>query len=252
MICRKIPVYFNWKRGHLCPMDTFFHLFFTVYDILLLLQILDSVVRLGNIYTKLVTEGCVLFSQWHVKLLCDRSRNACAFINFGFSEEKHTLKGRKDEENEDVSAIIPKIARFLEQCHDKWLDYIDDRREKYYLLNFFTVDQMVVLQQELVKIGSDVEPSLLIYPMLSAVKQDCTREDLIRAMSAAKSDVDKLDLMREKMMEEEQEQAEMETENEADGVKIDKFLKVMTKSFPIELSREALKHVSPDEIDDGM
>jgi hypothetical protein len=234
-------------------MDTFFHLFFTVYDILLLLQILDSVVRLGNIYTKLVTEGCVLFSQWHVKLLCDKTRYACAFINFGFGEEKHTLKGRKDEENEDVSAIIPKIAKFLEQCHRKWLDYIDDRREKYYLLNFFTVDQMVVLQQELVKIGSDVEPSLLIYPMLSAVKQGCTKEDLIKAMCAAKSDVDKLDLMREEMMEEEeQEQAEMETENEADGVKIAKFLEVMTKSYPIELSREALKYVSPDEIDDGM
>jgi hypothetical protein len=63
---------------------------------------------------------------------------------------------------------------------------------------------------------------------------------------AAKSDVDKLDLMREKMMEEEeQEQAEMEMENEAYGVKIDKFLEVMTKSYPIELAREALKHVSP-------
>jgi hypothetical protein len=194
-----------------------------------------------------------LFSQWHVKFLCDKARNACAFINFGFGEEKHTLKGRIDAKNEDVSAIIPKIAKFLEQCHIKWLDYIDVRREKYYLLNFFTVDQMVILQQELVKIGSDVEPSLLIYPMLSAVKQGCTREDLIRAMSAAKSDVDKLDLMREKMMEEEeQEQAEMETENEADGVKIAKFLEVITKLYTIELATEALKHVSPDEIDDGM
>ena len=194
-----------------------------------------------------------MFSQWHVKFLCDKARYACAFINFGFGEEKHTLKGRIDAKNEDVSAIIPKIAKFLEQCHKKWLDYIDDRREKYYLLNFFTVDQMVILQQELVKIGSNVEPSLLIYPMLSAVKQGCTREDLIRAMSAAKSDVDKLDLMREEMMEEEeQEQAEMETENEADGVKIAKFLEVMMKSYPIELAREALKHVSPDEIDDGM
>ncbi|CAC5418279.1 RNF213 [Mytilus coruscus] len=158
--------------------------------------ILDSVVRLGNIYTKLVAEGCVLFSQWHVKFLCDRTRKACAFINFGFGEDKHTLKGRIDETNEDVSSIIPKLAKFLEQCHKKWLDYIDERREKYYLLNFFTVDQMVILQQELVKLGTEVEPSVLIYPMLSAVKQGCTKEDLVRAMSAAKDDVDKLDLKR--------------------------------------------------------
>jgi hypothetical protein len=77
----------------------------------------------GKGYTKLVAEGCVLFSQWHVKFLCDKARNACAFINFGFGEEKHTLKGRIDAKNEDVSAIIPKIAKFLEQCHIKWLDY---------------------------------------------------------------------------------------------------------------------------------
>ncbi|VDI41382.1 Hypothetical predicted protein [Mytilus galloprovincialis] len=73
--------------------------------------ILDSVVRLGNIYTKLVAEGCVLFSQWHVKFLCDRTRKACAFINFGFGEDKHTLKGRIDDTNEDVSSIIPKLAK---------------------------------------------------------------------------------------------------------------------------------------------
>ncbi|CAC5425101.1 RNF213 [Mytilus coruscus] len=214
--------------------------------------ILDSVVRLGNIYTKLVAEGCVLFSQWHVKFLCDRTRKACAFINFGFGEDKHTLKGRIDDTNEDVSSIIPKLAKFLEQCHKKWLDYIDERREKYYLLNFFTVDQMVILQQELVKLGTEIEPSLLIYPMLSAVKQGCTKEDLVRAMSAAKLDVDKLDFQREEQMEEENQAEEMDAENEADDVKIAKFLEVMTKSYPIELVREALKHVSPDDIDEGL
>lgn len=220
-------------------------------DIFLLFQILDSVVRLGNIYTKLVAEGCVLFSQWHVKFLCDKTRKACAFINFGFGEDKHTLKGRIDDTNEDVSSIIPKLAKFLEQCHKKWLDYIDERREKYYLLNFFTVDQMVILQQELVKLGTEVEPSVLIFPMLSAVKQGCTKEDLVRAMSAAKEDVDKLDSQREEQMEEENQAEAMDAENEADDVKIAKFLEVMTKSYPIELVREALKHVSPDDIDEG-
>ncbi|VDH93225.1 ubiquitin carboxyl-terminal hydrolase 34 [Mytilus galloprovincialis] len=214
--------------------------------------ILDSVVRLGNIYTKLVAEGCVLFSQWHVKFLCDRTRKACAFINFGFGEDKHTLKGRIDDTNEDVSSIIPKLAKFLEQCHKKWLDYIDERREKYYLLNFFTVDQMVILQQELVKLGTEVEPSVLIFPMLSAVKQGCTKEDLVRAMSSAKEDVDKLDSQREEQMEEENQAEAMDAENEADDVKISKFLEVMTKSYPIELVREALKHVSPDDIDEGL
>lgn len=217
----------------------------------ILFQILDSVVRLGNIYTKLVAEGCVLFSQWHVKFLCDRTRKACAFINFGFGDDKHTLKGRTDDSNEDVSSIIPKLATFLEQCLKKWLDYIDKKREKYYLLNFFTVDQMVILQQELVKLGTEVKPSVLVYPMLSVVKQGCTKEDLVRAMSAAKLDVDTLDFQREEQMEEENTTEEMDDENEADVVKIAKFLEIMTSAYSIELGREALKHVSSIDIDEG-
>ncbi|CAG2212873.1 unnamed protein product [Mytilus edulis] len=56
---------------------------------------------------------------------------------------------------------------------------------------------MVILQQEFVKIGSNQEPSALIYPLLSAVKQGCTREDLFKAMSAAKEDVEQMNRQRQ-------------------------------------------------------
>ncbi|XP_052062754.1 E3 ubiquitin-protein ligase rnf213-alpha-like isoform X2 [Mytilus californianus] len=215
--------------------------------------ILDSVVRLGNIYKKLVTEGCVLFSQWHVKFLCDKDRKACAFINFGFGEERLTLKGRIDEENHDVSFIIPKLARFLEQCHEKWLDYIDQKREKYYCLNFFTIDQMVILQQELVKIGSAQEPAALIYPLMSAVKHGCTKDDLVKAMSAAKLDVDRADTERETQKEDEEKDKNEEKVEVSDDLKTQTFFNEMTKSgYPLGLAREALKHVEADDIDGGI
>ena len=182
-------------------------------------------VRLGNIYTKLVNDGCVLFLQWHVDFLCNKTEQACTVIHFGPGENGHTLKGRTDEMNEDVSDIIPKLAKFLEQCHDKWLDFIDDNREKYYSLNFFTVDQMVILQQELVKIKYDQEPSAFIYPLLSAVKQGCTKEDLVRAMSAAKSDVERLEMERQKEIEKkDSEEEEMIVEKERDDLKNGTFL----------------------------
>ncbi|XP_052062680.1 E3 ubiquitin-protein ligase rnf213-alpha-like isoform X2 [Mytilus californianus] len=215
--------------------------------------ILDSVVRLGNIYKKLVTEGCVLFSHWHVKFLCDKKTKACAFINFGFGEDRHTLKGRIDEENHDVSFIIPKLARFLEQCHEKWLDYIDQKREKYYCLNFFTTDQMVILQQELVKIGSALEPAAVIYPLLSAVKHGCTKDDLVKAMSAAKLDVDRADTERETQKEDEEKDKNEDRVEVTDDLKTQTFFNEMTKSgYPLGLAREALKHVEADDIDGGI
>ncbi|XP_071137099.1 E3 ubiquitin-protein ligase rnf213-alpha-like [Mytilus edulis] len=218
------------------------------------MEILDGAVRLGNIYAKLVEEGCVLFSQWHVKFLCDRGRLACAFIYFGYGEDRHTLKGRVDESSQDVSAIIPKIAKFLEQCHENWLRYIDEKREKYYCLNFFTIDQMVILQQELVKIGSNQEPSALIYPLLSAVKQGCTREDLVKAMSAAKEDVEQMDRQRQEEEETKESDEEVMVEvEEPDEVKTSKFLQEMiTAGYNMKLAKEALKNVGPDDVDGGI
>ncbi|CAG2246214.1 RNF213 [Mytilus edulis] len=183
----------------------------------------------------------------------DVDRKACAFINFGFGEERLTLKGRIDEENHDVSFIIPKLARFLEQCHEKWLDYIDQKREKYYCLNFFTIDQMVILQQELVKLGSAQEPAALIYPLLSAVKHGCTKDDLVKAMSAAKLDVDRADTERETEKEMEDKDNKEEKVEVSDDLKTQIFFNEMTKSgYPLGLAREALKHVEADDIDGGI
>ena len=37
----------------------------------------------------------------------------------------------------------------------------------------------------MVKIGTEEEPSVMIYPLLSAVKQDCTSADLNEALNKA-------------------------------------------------------------------
>jgi len=61
----------------------------------------------------------------------------------------------------------------MESCLEEWLEHIKQKRKTYIHLNYFTVDQLVILQQELVKMGSEDEPSKHIYPLLSAVKANC-------------------------------------------------------------------------------
>lgn len=61
----------------------------------------------------------------------------------------------------------------MESCLDEWLRHIKEKRKTYVHLNYFTVDQLVILQQELVKIGTEEQPSLHIYPLLSTIKHNC-------------------------------------------------------------------------------
>lgn len=54
-----------------------------------------------------------------------------------------------------VQQFIAGVANFLECCHGEWLQYVDQKRKEYPELNIFTVEQLVFLQRQLVKVGSD-------------------------------------------------------------------------------------------------
>jgi hypothetical protein len=94
------------------------------------LQILDSIVRIGNVYLKLSTAGCVLFKTWQAKFLCDPDRTVVAFVKFGEKKQSMTLKSRRQNEADDVSTVIPRLARFMEECHNSWLHYISEKRDR--------------------------------------------------------------------------------------------------------------------------
>lgn len=210
-------------------------------------------VRLGNIYTKLVAEGCVLFSDWQVKLLCDKRCVACALINFGSGTE--ILKGRQDGEK-DVIDIIQQLAAFMEHCHARWRDYIDQKRDKYYSLNHYTIDQMVILQQELVKIGTEKELSPFIFPLLEAVKKDCSIVDIREAITAVRLEVfgggeEDNDEVREE--EEVTHDLDSEPMDEPEDTSIAQFIKEMeTAGYTQALALKALEHCQPEDIDAGM
>lgn len=199
-------------------------------------------VRLGNIYIKLVTDGCVLFNFWHATFLCDKERPVCAFLNFGYEQDMHTLKGRTDDKTEDVNVLIQQISKVLESCHKEWLKYINLKREQNNLLNFFTIDQIVILQRQLVKIGTDTGPSSLIYHLLSAVKKNCSKQDLISSMTAAKLDVKSLETKRK---------ADEDDNKSAGNSELNESIKkIMKNGFSRYLAREALQIC--DTVEDGI
>lgn len=156
-----------------------------------------------------------------------------------------TIKGRTDNYTEDISTMIPKLANIFESYHTKWLAYINEKRIAYPLLNFYTTDQIVIMQQQMVRLGNHEGPSPAIYPLLFAVKNDCTRSDLIRAMEEAKLDVIAL---------ESQETAtRTKTANNPahpETVNDEKIQEVMKSGFSFSLAKEAIAR--KNTIEDGL
>ncbi|KAK3585575.1 hypothetical protein CHS0354_036762 [Potamilus streckersoni] len=206
----------------------------------------DSVVRLANVFIKLNLAGCVLFKHWQAKFLCDRDRFMCAFIEFGQGAE--LLKGRQTRKD-DVTTVIPKLANFMKNCLDEWINHINQIRSEYFELNYFTTDQLVILQQELVKVGSNQDLDVRIFPLLSAVKENCTCEDLIDAMRKASESMEVDEECKEMECGEDKEVAFNEVKEEDRQ----NFIAEMIKSgFSEKLAEAALRHVKPDQITDGV
>ncbi|KAK6168586.1 hypothetical protein SNE40_019786 [Patella caerulea] len=193
--------------------------------------VLDGAVRLAKSFVKLCTDGCVFFNSWKVQFLCNSSREVCAFLSFG---KDQILKGHRNPDN--VVDFIGNLANFLEKCHEDWMKYLNDKREEYLELNYFTVEQLVFLQQEIIKAGQD-ELDPLIYPMLSLVKQDCSRNDLIEAMKLAMTSVSDKDKNMETL------ETTIEVELSEDEQK-DEFIQYMLDNgFSLELAQKAYLNV---------
>ncbi|KAK7478896.1 hypothetical protein BaRGS_00029877, partial [Batillaria attramentaria] len=141
------------------------------------ITIMDSLLRLGKTYVRLCDDGCVLFLDWTVKFLCDSSRPVCCISQFA---EQGQLKGRRGE-NAALEHFIAGVASFLEECHSDWLQHLNQKRNTYPELNVYTVEQLVFLQKQLVRVSSG-DVSELVYPMLSLLKSQCTPDDLEAAL----------------------------------------------------------------------
>jgi hypothetical protein len=96
------------------------------------------------------------------------------------------LKGTASASAEAVVQDIRDLCTFMEECLTNWLDHIRFVRKESYYLNYFTTEQLVILQNELAKVNSPEKAvPWTVYPLLSGIRKNCTLKDLERAMRAA-------------------------------------------------------------------
>ncbi|WAR07205.1 R213A-like protein [Mya arenaria] len=174
-------------------------------------------------------------------------RPVCAKLEFGKGEDIPELKGRKSDV-EGLEDMVPKIADFMENCYGEWLDFIKQKRKIYRYLNFFTIDQLVILQRELVKMGTEEEPSLRIYHLLSAVKENCMQEDVVLAMEKAKRELSVMEDGPDETSVEIHDQEEIGDQTEE---KISQFIHELVEAgYDEEVARKSVDHVKQEDIDD--
>ncbi|XP_067673877.1 E3 ubiquitin-protein ligase rnf213-alpha-like [Haliotis asinina] len=208
-------------------------------------MVLDGIVRLARTYIRLCIDGCVLFNCWKGKFLCGDERNVCTFLEFGEGENLETLKGHRGKE--DVDVFIHSLANEFEEFHDEWMNYVSEKRNEYLELNFYTIEQLVFLQRELIKLGTDEQTSVHVYSMLSLIKPDCTESDLGLAMKSAREVV----FAKKDRKETEIEDIGPETDQDVDTKQV--FIDAMkTSNFSEKLARQALEEVNPEDIDSGI
>ncbi|KAK7459431.1 hypothetical protein BaRGS_00038999, partial [Batillaria attramentaria] len=204
------------------------------------IRIMDGLVRLGKTYIQLCSDGCVLFLDWAVRFLCDNTRPVCCTAEFSGHD---MLKGQRDDN--DVEDYIAGIATFLERCHKEWLEYVDKKRQEYPDLNMYTVEQLVFLQQQLVKFKA-AERNRLLYPMLSLLKEDCTPRDLEEVLEEAMEEVNRMKEQQRGQQKEMEEQEDKKRENRENATVFVDQMK--TFGFSTSLALRAMEDVGATEI----
>ncbi|XP_041354620.1 E3 ubiquitin-protein ligase rnf213-alpha-like [Gigantopelta aegis] len=208
------------------------------------MMILDGIVRLAKFYIKLISDGCVLFKCWNAEFFCEKSRYACAILSFGESSEP--LKGYR--RNHQLEDFINALANVFEDCHMEWLKYLSDKRDQYLELNFFTISQLVFLQKELIKIGTNVEPSDLVFPLLSLIKSECSMSDIQHAMQSAKDEIFQIEKTEESAHYESEDAPLQNVDVEQNFIQ-----EVIKNGFTETLAQAAFKHVEDQaDIDSGV
>lgn len=81
--------------------------------------------------------------------------------------------GDSEVHQSNVNEYIRKLAEFMERCFEEWVKYIYEKRKRFYPLNFYTVDQMVLLQEEIARYRNRKEASRFLCPLLAIIKTKC-------------------------------------------------------------------------------
>lgn len=127
---------------------------------------------------KLFDAGNVLFMDWSFTAYCNPDHDVKVLLEFGIAGM--TISGHKDLLKE-----LNDVYRGMQDCLEKWHEYLQRHRNKYYYLNYFSAKQLVNLCSIMPKVQQKNEVGCSVLNMLSFIKENITEEDLSDSFTKA-------------------------------------------------------------------
>ncbi len=104
---------------------------------------------MGEIFLNLIKTGNVLFKNWSAIIYCNNSHPNTIKVNFGLTgSTSQSIIGLRRNEKTTINSLNRTI-KFLDTCYKEWLKHVDSHRDSFNELNYFRIDQIVILRMKL-------------------------------------------------------------------------------------------------------
>ncbi|XP_075025423.1 E3 ubiquitin-protein ligase RNF213 isoform X2 [Calonectris borealis] len=134
-------------------------------------EVFSNVQRLAQAFIDLYSAGNMLFRSCLAHVYCSPKRESCVCIDF-FLGPIPVLEGQGD-----MAAVLPDLCKTMESFLESWKSFMYEKRCQHFYLNYYTAEQLVYLCTELGK-GTLSQGALM---MLSFLKHNCTKQDVLAA-----------------------------------------------------------------------
>ncbi|XP_072028880.1 E3 ubiquitin-protein ligase RNF213-like [Amphiura filiformis] len=156
-------------------------------------EVFNAMQQLATTYTNLCSAGNTLFLEWKATFRCDFKRdiqdlNQTVCMDFGVEEKLYGTRSLRKE--------LPDLLDFMDKCLKRWKNHVDEKRNKYYYLNYFTTEQLLRLCHDLAcqsRYPDKIHDYTQVFTLLSSVTHESSwkviQASLKAAMSAATKDI---------------------------------------------------------------
>ncbi|KAM9447090.1 E3 ubiquitin-protein ligase rnf213-alpha-like [Clarias gariepinus] len=143
------------------------------------IEVLEQMINVGKCFLELRDAGHILFQDWEMAAYCGQAHDIKIWVKFGITSVE--IKGYRQLLDE-----LKGLCESMRGCLSEWLKYIEQKRNTYYHLNYFTAKQLVYLCCSLAefRIGwENISTGLL--NMLSIIKDSIKEDDVKNALIKA-------------------------------------------------------------------
>jgi len=200
-------------------------------------SIFEGLINMGTIYLDLIRTGNVLFNNWTAVIYCSSTEYNTMKINFGLTNQNQNIFATRESEKTTLVSVN-KTIKFLKSSYDEWLNHVNEKRNKYPVLNYFRIDQIVTLRTEIAKsISKNLSCHKNLFDLLYIINNELTVQLIDQANDSVFND-------KQTSTEPKPDQVAMSTEQNR---VMDDLLEF---GFSPSLIKEAFKELKTNEFDD--